>query len=161
MDKKLVQAYNDQIKNELYSAYLYLSMAAYFESENLTGFGHWMKVQAKEEISHAMKMFDFLCDRGQRVMLEAISKPASTFSSPKEVFEEALKHEKKVTGLINSLYELSNQLKDNASLVFLGWFINEQVEEEKNPSAILEKIKMIKPDSGALLILDEVLGKRE
>ena len=161
MDKKLLQAYNSQIKNELYSAYLYLSMAAYLESDNLPGFAQWMKVQAKEEVSHAMKFFEFLNDRGERVILEAISKPPSDFSSPKEIFEESLKHEKKVTALINALYELSKQVKDNTSLVFLGWFLNEQVEEEKNASAILEKIKMVKPGSGTLLMLDEKLGKRE
>ena len=95
MDKKLVDAYNEQIKNELYSAYLYLAMAAYFESENLGGFAHWMKMQAKEETEHAMKMFEFLCDRGERVVLKAIDEPTEDFESPVKVFEETLKHEKK------------------------------------------------------------------
>mgnify|MGYP001575915754 CR=1 FL=1 len=161
MDKKLQSIFNEQIKNELYSEYLYLSMAAYFETVNLLGFSHWMKKQAGEEKVHAMKIFDFLCDRGVRVILEAIPQPPTEFSSVKEVFEETLKHEKKVTALINNLYNLSQKVNDQAAMVFLHWFIAEQVEEEKNPAKILEDIKMIKPDSGAILILDRELAKRE
>jgi len=161
MDKKLLSTFNEQIKNELYSEYLYLSMSAYFESVNLPGFSHWMKKQAGEERVHGMKMFDFLCDRGERVILEAIPQPPIEFSSAKEVFEETLKHEKKVTALINNLYNISVKVNDQAAMVFLQWFITEQVEEEKNPTKILGDIKMIKPDSGAILILDRELAKRE
>jgi ferritin len=161
MDKKLQATFNEQIKNELYSAYLYLSMAAYFESINLPGFAHWMKKQAGEEKTHAMKMFEFLCDRGARVVLEALPAPAVEFSSVKDVFEQTLKHEKKVTALINNLYDLSLKVNDQSSMVFLQWFITEQVEEEKNPCRILEDIKLIKPDSGAILYLDRELAKRE
>jgi len=142
MDKKLQKAFNDQIKNELYSAYIYLAMAAYFETKNLPGFAHWMKVQYKEEVSHAMKMFEFLNDRGVRVLLQSIAQPTLEYSSALEVFEETLKHEKKVTALINALYELAKQVNDNASSVFLHWFISEQVEEEKNASQIIETLKI-------------------
>jgi ferritin len=160
MDKKLVKTINEQIKNELYSSYLYLSMAAYFESKNLPGFSHWMKVQAKEENEHGMKMFDFLVDRGERIILEAIPQPPSDFSSSQEVFEETLKHEKKVTALLNQLYDIASKTDDKASEIFLQWFITEQIEEEKNANAILETLKSIKPDSAALIMLDRELAKR-
>ena len=161
MDKKLQKAFNDQIKNELYSAYLYLSMAAYFESNNLSGFAHWMKVQYKEEVSHGMKMFEFLCDRGVRVELEAIPQPPIEFSSVLGVFEETLKHEKKVTALLNALYDVAKKVDDKASEIFLQWFINEQVEEEKNATVIIDTLKMIKPDSAGIIMYDRELGKRE
>jgi ferritin len=160
MDKKLHKAFNEQIKNEFYSAYLYLSMAAYLESINLEGFSHWMKSQAKEEIEHGMKMFEFLNDRGQRVILQEISQPPLEFNSPKGVFEETLKHEKKVTGLINKLYDLAQKVGDRSASIFLQWFVTEQVEEEKNATTILEKLKIVKPDSAALLMLDKALGSR-
>jgi ferritin len=161
MDKKLQKAFNDQIKNELYSAYLYLAMAAYFDSKSLSGFSHWMKVQHKEEVSHAMKMFDFLNDRGVRVLLQPIAQPTLEYGSTLEVFEETLKHEKKVTSLINALYDLARQVEDRASGVFLQWFISEQVEEEKNATQIIETLKMIKPEGPALVMLDRELAKRE
>ncbi len=161
MDKKLTATFNEQIKNELYSGYMYLSMAAYFESINLPGFSHWMKKQAGEEKMHAMKMFDFLIDRGERVILEALAQPPAEFSSVKEIFEETLKHEKEVTALINDLYNLSEKVNDQSAMVFLHWFITEQVEEEKNPAKILEDIKKIKADSPAILYLDRELAKRE
>ena len=161
MDKKLQKAFNDQIKNELYSAYLYLAMAAYFDSKSLSGFSHWMKVQHKEEVSHAMKMFDFLNDRGVRVLLQPIAQPTLEYGSTLEVFEETLKHEKKVTSLINALYDLAMQVEDRASGVFLQWFISEQVEEEKNATQIIETLKMIKPEGPALVMLDRELAKRE
>ncbi len=161
MDKKLQKAFNDQIKNELYSAYLYLAMAAYFDSKSLTGFAHWMKVQYKEEVSHAMKMFEFLNDRGVRVLLQPIAQPALEYGSTLEVFEETLKHEKKVSSLINALYDLAKQVEDHASSVFLQWFISEQVEEEKNAAQIIETLRMIKPEGAALVMLDRELAKRE
>ncbi|MBM3254900.1 MAG: ferritin [Candidatus Omnitrophica bacterium] len=161
MDKKLEKAFNEQIKNELYSAYLYLAMAAYCESKNLAGFAHWLKVQAKEEQSHAMKLFDFLIDRGVRVVLQAIAQPPLDFSSAADVFEKTLEHEKKVTALIDKLYMLSRELKDNPAAIFLQWFVSEQVEEEKNAAQILDTIKVIKPDSAALIMLDRELAKRE
>ncbi len=151
---------NEQIAKELYSAYLYLSMAAYFEARNLSGCAHWMKIQAKEETEHAMKFFEFLNDVGERVILEAIEKPLSNFSSVVGVFEATLAHEKEVTASIHKLYELAQKVNEYPASVLLQWFINEQVEEEKNATAILEKLKMIKVESGALLMLDAQLGKR-
>jgi ferritin len=161
MDKKLQQAFNDQIKHELYSAYIYLAMAAYFETKNLPGFAHWMKIQYKEETSHALKIFEFLNDRGQRVLLQAIPQPAGEFSSTLEVFEETLRHEQKVTGLINALYELAKEVNDHASVVFLQWFVSEQVEEEKNATVIIQTLKMIKSEGAPLIMLDRELARRE
>jgi ferritin len=161
MNKKLQEAFNEQIKNELYSAYIYLSMAAYADSVNLSGLSHWMKAQVKEEEIHAMKMFNFLADRGVKVVLQAIPQPPEKFSSPKEVFEKTLEHEQKVTGLINDLYNLANKVGDNAASIFLQWFVTEQVEEEKSATEILQQLKIIKPDSPAMFMLDAQLGKRE
>jgi ferritin len=161
MDKKLQNAINNQIKHELYSAYLYLSMAAYCESQNLAGFSHWMKIQAKEETSHAYKFFEFLNDRGVRVILQAIPEPPADFSSPLGVFEKTLAHEQEVTKLINNLYELSIEVNDNSTTVLLQWFITEQVEEEKHATHIMETLRVIKPDSAAIIMLDRELAKRE
>ncbi len=161
MDKKLEKALNEQINHEFYSAYLYLSMAAYCDSKNMAGFSHWMKVQAKEEYSHGMKIFDFLADRGNRVILDGIPNPPVEFSSLQGMFDETLKHEKKVTALINNLYDLSCKANDHAAKVFLQWFITEQVEEEKNASMILETLKMLKSEGPALIMLDRELSKRE
>lgn len=161
MDKKLVDAFNKQLNSELYSAYLYLSMVSYFESINLDGFSKWMKLQAKEEFSHAMKIFEFLNDRGQRAVLSAVAKPPAEFSSPQDAFKKTLEHEKKVTALIEELYTLAKKVDDNSAAVMLQWFITEQVEEEKNASTILEKLKLIKLGSEALFMFDAVMGKRE
>lgn len=160
MDKKLQNMFNDQIKNELYSAYLYLAMAAYAESKNLPGFAHWLKAQAKEETDHGMKMYGFLIDRGVRVVLQAIPEPSLDFKSALGIFEETLAHEKKVTGLIDSLYVTAQKVNDHAASVFLQWFISEQVEEEKNATSILETLKVIKAESPALIMLDRELAKR-
>ncbi len=160
MDKKLVKGFNEQLNFELYSAYIYLSMSAYFNSVNLAGFAHWMKTQAKEESEHAMKFYEFLNDRGQSVVFEAIPKPHAQFSSALDVFKKSLEHEQKVTSRINSLYAEVGKLKDNAAAVFLQWFISEQVEEEKNVAEIIAKLSMIKEAAAALLMLDGQLGSR-
>ena len=155
------KAFNDQIKNELYSAYIYLAMAADLEVRNLGGFAHWMKVQYKEEISHAMKMFEFLNDRGVKVLLQAIPQPTLEFASVLEIFEKTLKHEQEVTSLINNLYDLAKEVNDRAASVFLQWFVSEQVEEEKNATQIIQTLKMIKPEGPALIMLDRELAKRQ
>jgi len=136
-------------------------MAAYAESENLPGAAHWFKKQYAEEISHGMKMYEFLNDRGSRVTLQAIPQPASDFSSLLGAFEETLKHEKKVTALIEALVDLSRKVDDKAAEIFLQWFITEQVEEEKNATQIVGNLKIVKPGSAGLLMLDKQLGKRE
>ena len=160
MNENLLKAINEQIKNELYSAYLYLSMAAYFESINLSGFSNWMKVQAAEEQEHAMKFFNYVFERGGRVQLKAIDQPPFEWKSPMEAFEQVLEHERKVTGMINSLYALAIKENDYASQVMLQWFISEQVEEEMNAAFIIEQLKRINVHDTAILMLDHDLGKR-
>jgi ferritin len=160
LSKTLQDAMNEQIKNELYSAYLYLSMSAYCEAANLPGFAHWMRLQAQEEVTHAMKFYDFIYERGGRVVLQAIDQPPVEFQSPLHVFEQTLEHEQKVTGLINDLYALAVQKKDYASQIFLQWFVTEQVEEEANATQIVERLKMIGDKAHALLMLDREMGGR-
>jgi ferritin len=158
--KRVQDALNGQINEELYSSYLYLSMVAYFESINLPGFASWMRVQTSEEKSHAMKMYDFIIERGGRVTLEAIIKPAAEWKSPLAAFEAAYKHEQKITGLINDLFELAAKEKDHATGIFLQWFVTEQVEEEKNASEIVSKLQLLKDSAGSMYMLDKELGKR-
>jgi len=162
MDKRLEKAINEQLVKELYSAYLYLSMAAYLESQKLAGFSHWMKMQAQEECQHAMKFFDFLNRQGCRVLLEAIDKPPTEFLSAEDIFEKTLKHEQKVSGLIKDLQALAKEVNDQPACVLLEWFVIEQVEEERTPANILNKIKqaIIQPD-GILAIDKELLGRRQ
>jgi ferritin len=160
LSKAMQDAINEQIKNELYSAYLYLSMAAYSEAANLPGFAQWMKVQSQEEVEHAMKFFDFVNERGGRVVLQAIDQPPVEFESPLDIFEKTLEHERKVTGLIHRLYELALKENDYAAQVMLHWFIEEQVEEEQNAAQILETLQMVGDKTQALFMLDRELGKR-
>ncbi len=159
--KKMQDAINKQINQELFSGYLYLSMAAYFEAGNLKGFAHWMRKQAEEEKKHAMKFFDFVTERGGIVSLEAIEKPAHSWKGPLGVFEDALGHEKKVTGMIYGLADLAESEKDRASESMLKWFIDEQVEEEKTANEIVQKLKMVGSSGSGLVMLDKELGKRE
>ncbi len=161
LSKHLVDEMNTQIKLELYSAYLYLSMAAHFESANLPGFAGWMEKQAGEEQEHALKFYEYIHDRGGRVLLQTIEQPPSAFKSPLSVFEEVLKHEKEVTARINLLYSIAVKDNDYASQSFLNWFVDEQVEEEKNASQIVEQLRMVGDAPGMLFQLDSVLGKRE
>ena len=160
LSKTLQDAMNEQIKNELYSAYLYLSMSAYCEAANLPGFAHWMRMQAQEEEAHAMKFYDFIHERGGRVVLQAIDQPPVEFPSPRAVFEQTLEHEQKVTAMIHDLYALAVEEKDYASQIFLQWFVTEQVEEEASASQILETLKMIGDKGHALIMLDRQLGRR-
>ena len=153
-------AINEQIKNELYSAYLYLSMSAYFESINLTGFANWMRVQAQEEQAHAMKLYDYIHETNGRVTLTTIDTPQSQWSSPLEAFEHVSKHEQKVTGLINDLVNLAVTEKDHATNNFLQWFVAEQVEEESSADAIVQKLKLLGDARGAIFMLDQQLGTR-
>jgi ferritin len=161
MDKQLEKLFQDQIKNEWYSAYLYLSMAAYFEAANFGGFAHWMYKQAGEEQVHGKKMFDFLIDRGVKVVLQAIPQPPADFASPAAVFEMSSEHEQKVTALINGIADQADKVNDHPAKVFIQWFITEQVEEEKNASRILDLLKKIPPNSAGIFQLDHQLGKRE
>jgi ferritin len=151
---------NQQIMHEMYSAYMYLSMSAHCESANLPGFASWLRMQAEEEMEHAMKFYDFIHERNGKVVLFAIDQPPSEFGTPREIFEQVYAHEQKVTGLINSIYELSVKENDYPSQIFLHWFIEEQVEEESNSSQILETLKMIGDSANGLFMLDHQLGKR-
>ncbi len=160
LSQTIQDAMNEQIKNELYSAYMYLSMSAYCESINLPGLAHWMRMQEQEEKIHAMKFFDFINERGGRVVLQAIEQPPVEFQSPLDVFEKTLEHERKVTAMINDLYALAVQEKDYASQIFLQWFITEQVEEEDSVSQVIEMLKMMGDNRHALLMLDRELGGR-
>lgn len=161
ISEKMQDAINDQIQAEFYSAYMYLSMAAYFEAKNLPGFAKWLRVQFQEEQEHALKFYDFLTDRGGRVQLGAIEQPPLEWEGNLEAFQAVLEHEQKVTGMINKLYEVALKQKDYASQVMLHWFIDEQVEEEKNASDIIEQLLLIDARGSALLMLDRQLGKRE
>jgi ferritin len=160
LGKAVQDGMNEQIKSELYSAYQYLSMAAYCESVNLPGFGRWMRTQAREEVQHAMKFYDFILDRNGRVVLQAIEGPVVDFGSPLEVFEQALEHEQGVTAMINDLYGLAVKENDYASQALLQWFVTEQVEEEKNAGDVVETLKMVGEKSEALFLLDRELGRR-
>ncbi len=160
LSNKLQSAINEQIKNELYSGYLYLGMSAYFEANNLPGFARWMRAQAAEEQAHALKFFDFVNERGGRVELQAIDQPPVEFEGPLAIFQVTLEHEKKVTSLINGLYELALAEKDYPAQVMLQWFINEQVEEEANATHIVETLKMVGEKGQALVMLDRQLGQR-
>lgn len=160
INQTVQDAINEQIKNELYSAYLYLAMSAQFEAEGFSGFAKWTRLQAEEEVEHAMKLFDYINERGGRVNLQAIDQPPSAFGSPLSVFEEVFKHEQKVTGLINNLYEVALKESDYATQVMLHWFIEEQVEEEDNASQMVERLKMAGDNKGAILQLDHLAGSR-
>ena len=157
---KLVKEINLQIKHEFFSAYLYLSMAAYFEDETLPGMAKWMYSQALEEQEHAMKFFKFLVERGARVELEALEKPEVEFESALVVFEKSLEHEKFVTDRINFLYDLAIEEKDYPAQVMLQWFIEEQVEEENNVGTAVDMLKMAGGKPWNLLMLDGKFGQR-
>jgi ferritin len=159
-NKAVQNAINEQIKHEFYSAYLYLAMSGYCETINLPGFAHWMRVQYQEELVHALKFFDFVNDREGSVELQAIEQPPSEFQSPLDVFQQSLEHERKISSLIHKLYELAVKEKDYPTQTLLQWFITEQVEEEKSASQVVEQLKMIGNDGGALLLLDRELGAR-
>jgi ferritin len=160
LKKKIEAAFNEQMNAEMYSAYLYLSMAAYFESTGMPGFANWMRVQAQEEMVHAMKFFDHIIERGGRVTLKAIEGPETEWDSPVKVFEHVYQHEQKVTGLINNLVDLAIEESDHASRSFLGWFVDEQVEEEDSASTVLDRVKMIGGSGNGLFMMDRELGQR-
>jgi len=160
INQAMQDAINEQIKNELYSAYLYLSMSAYFEERNLPGFAKWLRVQFEEEQVHGLKFYDYVHERGGTVKLQAIAQPPAEWKSSLDAFQQVLEHEQKVTGLIHKLYALALKENDYASQVMLQWFITEQVEEEKNATDIIAKLQMIEERGTAVLMLDHELGHR-
>jgi ferritin len=160
IDTKMAEALNKQINEELYSAYLYLSMSAYFETLGLSGFAKWMRIQSKEELGHVMKIYDYLIKQNAEVKLLQIKEPPHSWDSLTHAIEATYEHEKYITGKINELVSLSENLNDRATSNFLQWFIDEQVEEEKNAYDLLRKTKMAEKHTGALLALDKEAGER-
>jgi len=161
LTQKMQDAVNKQLNAELYSAYLYLSMAAYFDSLNLAGMSRWMRVQAKEEEGHAMRFFDYLSEQRSRVKLTAIASPPAQWPSPLAAWQATYEHEQKVTGLIHDLVKMAEDAGDAASGTFLQWFVAEQVEEEEHADEVVQKVKAATQSPDGLLALDEALGKRE
>ena len=154
------EALNNQMNAELYSSYLYLSMAAYYQSIDLNGFTHWMHCQAKEELFHGMKIYKYLNERGGRAVMKPIEGPITDWESPMAVSEYTYKHEQKVTGLINDLVNLAIEEKDHTTNNFLQWFIKEQVEEEASASEVVQKLKLTGGEGNGLFLLDSELGQR-
>jgi len=160
ISKKMEEALNEQVNAEMYSAYLYLSMESYFKSKNMNGFANWMRVQTQEEMAHAMKIYEFIDERGGRIVLKAIEGPPTQWDSPLAVFEVVYEHEQKVTGLINDLVDLAIKEKDHATNSFLQWFVSEQVEEEASADAAIQQLKMVESAPGGMFMLDRELGQR-
>jgi ferritin len=160
LSKTMEKALNDQIQKEYYSSYLYLAMAAYCEANNLPGSAVWMRVQSKEELSHAMKLYDHVVDRGGRVTLQAIAQPPAEYKSALDVFEKVLEHEQHVTASIHALYALALKENDYPAQIALQWFVNEQVEEEKSAGLVVDQLKMVGESKTSLLMLDRHLAKR-
>ena len=158
--ERLNKAINDQIKNELESYYIYLSMAAYFHSISLDGMGHWMRCQAHEEMLHAMKFFEHIIDRGGKVVLKDLKQLKNEWESPLEAFKDALNHEQFISGKINDLTSIAREEKDYASEPLLAWFSDEQVEEEANAGKITDQLEMVGNDKSGLLMLDRELAQR-
>ncbi|MEQ9620028.1 MAG: ferritin [Deltaproteobacteria bacterium] len=160
LSKEIQDALNNQIKNEYFASYTYLSMAAHCESINMRGFASWLRKQSKEELEHAIRLFDYVIDRDGHIVLQSIDKPQNKFKSLSDMFQQVLDHEREVTGMINKLYEKAISENDHATAVELQWFIQEQVEEEKSATEILERLKFAGDNSSALLLLDRELAER-
>lgn len=160
LKEKMLKSMNDQINAEMFSSYLYLSMESYFQSISLRGFATWMRAQAQEEMMHAMKFYDFIHERGDKVTVEAIAKPEITWESPLAAFEAVLAHEQHVTRLINDLVDLAISEKDHATNIFLQWFVTEQVEEEASAGEVVDRLKLIRDNPSGLFMMDAELGKR-
>ena len=160
MSKKMIDVLNEQIKNEFYSAYMYLAMSAYLADLGLPGFASWMRIQAKEEVTHAAKMYDYVLARGGQIELKTIDAPPAVWKNPLDVMQAALNHEKFVTKCINDLSDLAVKEKDHASQIFLAWFVTEQVEEEENFTDLVNALKLIKGEGQGVLMLDRELGAR-
>ncbi len=160
ISKKMEDALNEQVNAELYSSYLYLSMESYFKSQNVNGFANWMRIQTQEEVMHATKIYDFINERGGRVILKTIEGPPTEWDSTLAVFKAVYEHEQKVTGLINDLVDLAIKEKDHATNSFLQWFVNEQVEEESTADEIVQQLKMMENAPGGIFMFDRELGQR-
>lgn len=160
LSEKLAKALNDQMNFEYLSAHYYLAMAAYFEDQDLSGFGHFFIVQAEEERFHAMKFYNFINEMDERATIQAISEPENEFKSYIDVFETALAHEKEVTKRIYNLMDIATEEKEHATISFLKWFIDEQVEEEASMKNIIKKLQRMGNDNHAIYTLDQELAQR-
>jgi len=160
IDEEIEKEINVQINEELYSAYIYLSMAADFRDKTLSGFASWMEAQAEEEVGHALRLYRYLDERGGRIKLDSIDKPQMEWDSPLDAFEAAYEHEQHITGRINEIYELAEEKGDKATMNMLDWFVEEQVEEEDSADEIVQKLKRVGDNERALLMLDQELGQR-
>jgi len=160
LSEKIQGAFNKQLNSELYSSYLYFSMAAYFESENLAGMANWMRIQTQEELQHATKFFDFILERNGKVALAGIEGPPTQWDSPLKAFEDAYAHECKVSGQINDLVDLALVEHDHAAGSFLQWFVTEQVEEEASTLAVVEQLRLMGDHGVAKYMIDQQLGQR-
>jgi len=158
--EKINDKRKNQIREEMYSAYLYLSMSAWFESINLKGFANWMKVQNQEEQMHAMKIFDYLNERGAKVKLQKVDEPQNEWKTPLDAFEGAYRHEQHITGCINDLVYLAIDEKDRATQIFLDWFVNEQVEEEATADNVVQQLKLVGDKGQGIFMIDRELGTR-
>jgi ferritin len=160
INEKMQEALNSQVNAELYSAYLYLAMEAWLSAQGFGGMANWMRCQTQEEVMHAMKIYDFIIERGGTVKLDAIEKPPATWNSAQDVFEASYAHEQKVTGLINDLMDLAIEQKDHAAASFLRWFVDEQVEEESSVDEVVQKLKMVDKTPGGMFMVDKELAQR-
>lgn len=161
MEKKLTDALNGQLKEELFSAYLYMAMAADMEVKFWKGTSAWLKMQAQEEFAHAMKLYTFIIARGERAVLPAIEKPQESWDSIGAVFKDVLQHEQFITGCINKLIKVAREVDDNPADTLLQWYATEQVEEESSAEDVLQKLKMIGESPQMLFMLDKELGGRQ
>ena len=160
LNKKIQDAFNSQLNFELYSAYLYLSMSAYFDDMNFSGFASWMRVQAQEELTHVMKFYNFIVERRGRAIMTAIDAPPTSWDSPLDAFEVAYKHECGVSAMINELVNLAIEQKDHPANAFLQWFVNEQVEEESSTDQVVQQLKLMADAPGGLFMLNRELAAR-
>ncbi len=160
LPKAVLDAMNKQINHEMFSSYLYLSMAAHFEKEGLSGFAKWMRVQSSEEYEHAMKFYKYIFERAGQVTLDMIAKPQTEFKKPLDVMQQVLEHERKVTALITSIYEIALKENDYPSQVMLQWFITEQVEEEKSAEDIIDRLSKVGDSPAMLYMVDAQMGSR-
>lgn len=161
LKETVLKALNKQINAEMHSAYLYLSMSAYFEDQGLSGFANWMKVQYQEELSHSLKIFDFVNERNGRVILEPIASVPTEFNGVIDVYEKTLEHEQKVTEMINQLMDVAVKASDHATQSFLKWFVDEQVEEEANVNELLDNLKLINGQGNGVFMLNRELQGRK
>ena len=160
LSNNMLSALNKQINKEIYSAYLYMSMSAYSQYTGLKGFANWFMVQYNEEMEHAMKIYTYVNDQGEQVKLIAIDEPPVEFDSPLDMFEKTLDHEKFITKSINELVDIAIAEKDHATVIFLQWFVTEQIEEEGNDNDIINQLKLVGDNGNGLIMLDRELGSR-